>query len=72
MSEYVFHRQGRSLGDFTKAWHGALRRAGFSYEEKRQDGTTRTRYTRTVHDMRRSAVTSDRPARARPAAAPQV
>lgn len=56
VSEYVFHRQGRSLGDFTKGWHGALRRAGFSYEEKQPDGTTRTRYTRTVHDMRRSAV----------------
>jgi integrase len=39
---YVFHRGGKSLGDFRKAWHAACAAAGLA--------------GRIFHDMRRSAV----------------
>jgi integrase len=56
VSDYVFHKAGRPLGDFIKQWHATLTRAGLSHPEKQPDGTLRTVYARTIHDFRRTAV----------------
>ena len=56
VSDYVFHKAARPIGDFKKSWHATLKRAGLTFEEKQPDGTTRTVYTRTIHDFRRTAV----------------
>jgi integrase len=50
-----FHRKGQPFGDFKRAWHGALVAAGFSYQVKHPHGSTRTAYTKCVHDFRRTA-----------------
>ena len=42
LADLVFHRGGRSLGDFRKVWASACRKAGVA--------------GRLVHDLRRSAV----------------
>jgi hypothetical protein len=55
VADLVFHRQGRPLGDFRKAWHAALTAAGFSHRVKTPSGKLRTVYTRTFHDFRRTA-----------------
>jgi len=51
VSNYVFHKAARPVGDFKKSWHATLKRAGLALEEKQPDGTTRTVYTRTIHDF---------------------
>ena len=57
VADLVFHRAGRHLGDFRRAWHAALTAAGFSHQEKNPvTGELRTVYDRCFHDMRRSAV----------------
>jgi len=53
--DLVFHRKGQPLGDFKRAWHAALVAAGFSEQVKQPDGSTRTVYTKTFHDFRRTA-----------------
>src|SRR5262249_40405539 len=56
VADLIFHRQGRTLGDFRKAWHAALAAAGFSHQE-RDPKTCKVRvvYDRTFHDFRRTA-----------------
>jgi len=55
VADLVFHRKGQPLGDFKRAWHAALIKAGFSHQVKRPDGTLRTVYDKTFHDFRRTA-----------------
>jgi len=54
--ERVFHRDGRALGDFRKAWHAACVKAGLSHLEKDADGNTVEKHDRVWHDFRRSGV----------------
>jgi len=54
--EYVFHRDGRLLGDFRKAWHAACVKAGLSHLEKDAEGNMVEKHDRVWHDFRRSGV----------------
>ena len=55
VSDFVFHRSGRPLGDFKRAWSATLQRAGLTHLEKQPDGTARLVHDRTIHDFRRTA-----------------
>lgn len=55
VADYVFHRGGRPLGDFKKAWHSALVAAGLSHVAKLPGGRTRIVHNRLFHDLRRTA-----------------
>src|SRR5262249_31170048 len=55
IADRVFHRQGAPIRCFRGAWHAALEAAGFSHQEKQPDGSTRTAYTPTFHDFKRTA-----------------
>ena len=55
MTDFVFHRAGRPLGDFKRAWATALEKAGLTHEEKVADGTVATVNDRCFHDLRRTA-----------------
>lgn len=49
---YVFHRDGRKIGDFNKAWKTACKKSGLGGMEVQEDG--RKKYVGTIpHDMRR-------------------
>jgi integrase len=47
LSEYVFHRKGRPIGDFRKVWTKALEKAGLPTDKA---------HRRLFHDFRRSGV----------------
>ena len=53
---YVFHRAGQPIGDFKKAWHSALVKAGLTHTEKVL-GSKKVRvvHDRIFHDLRRTA-----------------
>jgi integrase len=63
LSDYVFHRQGRAIGDFKRAWKAACLAAGFcrpGVDEHGQpvlDGKGKPVIVPTIrfHDVRRSA-----------------
>jgi len=63
-SRYIFHRHGRPIGDFRKAWTSACGAAGFAKPKVRRDGRpvlARTgqpvmKATLIFHDLRPSAV----------------
>jgi len=49
---YVFHRDGRKIGDFKKSWKTACKKSGLGGMEVQEDG--RKKYVGTIpHDMRR-------------------
>ncbi len=49
---YVFHRDGRKIGDFKKSWKTACKKSGLGRMEVQEDG--RKKYVGTIpHDMRR-------------------
>ncbi len=52
----VFHREGRPLGDFRKAWQVACIAAGLYHVEKDQDGNRVVKKDKLWHDFRRSGV----------------
>jgi len=55
VADLVFHRRGRRLADFKRAWHAALVKAGCSHREKDpKTGTVRVD-DRTFHAFRRTA-----------------
>jgi integrase len=56
VATHVFHRDGAPIGDFKKAWHSALVRAGLTHKEK-VPGSTKVRIVHDVlfHDLRRTA-----------------
>jgi hypothetical protein len=54
--DFVFHRAGRPLGDFRKAWHTACVKARLSHVEKDADGNMIEKHDRVWHDFRRSGV----------------
>lgn len=58
ISPLVFHRRGRRVGDFRKAWAAASVKAGLGhFEEYVARGQRRKRYVGKIfHDLRRSAV----------------
>lgn len=63
VADHVFHRKGRTLGDFKRAWHATLVNAGFAHAVKdakgnvvtKKDGTPRYVFEKTIHDFRRTA-----------------
>jgi integrase len=55
VSDFVFHRRGRTVGDFKKTWAKALTAAGLTHQEKAADGTVRVVHDRLFHDLRRTA-----------------
>jgi integrase len=57
VAEPVFHRAGRPIGDFRKAWAQACIEAGlYRVVGVHADGSERTVPTRLFHDLRRSGV----------------
>ena len=56
VATHVFHRDGAPIGDFKKAWHSALVKAGLTHTEK-VPGSTKVRIVHDVlfHDLRRTA-----------------
>jgi integrase len=50
----IFHRDGRPMGEFRKAWATACRAAGLATTEERH-GRTIIRPARRVYDLRRTA-----------------
>jgi integrase len=63
VADHVFHRHGRCLGDFKRAWAAARIAAGLAHTVKdangnvvtRKDGTPRYVFEKTIHDFRRTA-----------------
>lgn len=56
VADLIFHRGGRSVGDFKKQWASALKAAGLTHEEKDPTtGAVTTVHDRLFHDLRRSA-----------------
>jgi integrase len=55
VADYVFHRKGRTVGDFKKSWHAALVAAGLTHQERAADGTVVTVHDKLFHDLRRTA-----------------
>ena len=64
VADHVFHRRGRGLGDFKRAWATARVAAGLAHTVTdasgavvtKKDGTPRYVFEKTIHDFRRSAV----------------
>jgi integrase len=57
VAELVFHRKGRPVGDFRKAWAAACVEAGlYRVVGVNADGTEEKAPTRIFHDLRRSGV----------------
>src|SRR5262249_46468530 len=57
VAELVFHRSGRAVGDFRKAWAAACIEAGlYRVVGVNPDGTEQRKPTRLFHDLRRSGV----------------
>jgi integrase len=56
VATHVFHRDGAPIGDFKKAWHSALVKAGLTHTEK-VPGSMKVRIVHDVlfHDLRRTA-----------------
>jgi integrase len=52
---YVFHRQGKPIGDFRKAWIAACVKAGMYKEVEDTQGKKKIIPTKIVHDFRRTA-----------------
>jgi integrase len=57
VSEYVFHRQGKRVGDYRKSWATACIAAGlYEVVGVKPDGTQVKKKTRRFYDLRRSGV----------------
>ncbi len=57
VAELVFHRDGKPVGDFRKAWAAACIEAGlYRVVGTNPDGTEQRKPTRLFHDLRRSGV----------------
>lgn len=57
VADLVFHRRGRSVGDFRKAWAVACVTAGlYRIVGVNEDGTEKKAPARLFHDLRRSGV----------------
>jgi integrase len=56
VATHLFHRDGAYIGDFKKAWHSALIKAGLTHTEK-VPGSKKVRVIHDVlfHDLRRTA-----------------
>lgn len=55
VADLVFHHGGRPVGDFKRAWHTALVKAGLTHQEKAADGIVVTVHDKCFHDLRRTA-----------------
>jgi integrase len=56
VADLIFHRSGRGVGDFKRAWGTALEKAGLTHQEKDPvTGIVTVAHDRVFHDLRRSA-----------------
>lgn len=53
--DHVFHRNGRRIGDFDKAWTTACAKAGLAHVVTDAEGKERMVADRLFHDLRRTA-----------------
>jgi hypothetical protein len=56
VTDYVFHRQGKHVGIFRKAWATACLAAGLFHVEATAQGTERKVPDKLFHDLQRTAV----------------